>query len=88
MSIKKLQESIHKDNIDAGWWNDKKTNEATVVASAIGMMHLVLSKSLERVRKGGSINLDDIHKGIDLCMNRDTDDSMLIKIALMHSELS
>lgn len=52
------------------------------------MMHLVLSKSLEKVRKGGSINLDDIHKDIDLCMNRDIDDSMLIKIALMHSELS
>lgn len=88
MSIKKLQESIHKDNVDAGWWDDKETNEATAVASAIGMMHLVLSKSLEKVRKGGSINLDDIHKDIDLCMNRDTDDSMLVKIALMHSELS
>lgn len=64
MSIKKLQESIHKDNVDAGWWDDKETNEATVVASAIGMMHLVLSKSLEKVRKGGTINLEDIHKDI------------------------
>lgn len=88
MSIKKLQESIHKDNVDAGWWDDKETNEATVVASAIGMMHLVLSKSLEKVRKGVTINLEDIHKDINLCMNRDDDDSMLIKIALMHSELS
>ena len=71
MSIKKLQESIHKDNVDAGWWDDKETNEATVVASAIGMMHLVLSKSLEKVRKGVTINLEDIHKDINLCMNRD-----------------
>lgn len=88
MSIKQLQESIHKENVDAGWWDKKESSEATKVASSIGMMHMVLSNALECVRKGGKVDFSDVYKNMDLCLNRQSDDSMLVKIALMHSELS
>lgn len=88
MSIKSLQKEIHKENVDAGWWDAKEPNEATRVASAIAMMHITLSKALETVRKGGTVDFMSVYQDLDLCLNRDDSDTMLIKLALMHSELS
>ena len=45
MSIKELQKSIHKDNVEAGWWDEKLKTETTRLASCFALMHMELSKS-------------------------------------------
>lgn len=88
MSIKQLQKEIHKNNVEAGWWDAQEPTKARQIASAIALMHLELSYALEKIRKGGDIDLMEVFEKMDLCINKDVCDEHLIKLALMHSEIS
>lgn len=54
--INALSESIHADNVKAGWWNDIKTGEPLVnrphfMAEKLCLVHSEISEAMEGLRK-------------------------------------
>ncbi|CAM7036283.1 hypothetical protein ACOJ84_001631 [Morganella morganii] len=47
MEIKQLQQQIHQQNVDAGWWDSYRSD-----AALINLMHSEISEALEGLRKG------------------------------------
>lgn len=90
--MRNFQKEINEQNIKVGWWLEKPENkEIELNAVRLNFMHLVISRELENVRRGKSINISDIHQKIDDIMKMDLSEFevfLLSKISLMHSELS
>ena len=53
--LNKIRDSVHADNVRAGWWTDLDTGEPLNrnKGEMIALMHSELSEMLEYVRKGG-----------------------------------
>ena len=62
-SLRYLQSTIYKGNVDMGWWKNIKTGEAhpkgdvTLILSKLALVHSEVSEAVEGVRKG----LNDDH---------------------------
>lgn len=87
-----FKKEIHQNNVKVGWWNEVPENrDIELNAVRLNFMHLVLSRELENVRRGNSIDINNIHLKIDEIMKMDLSEFevfLLSKISLMHSELS
>lgn len=60
--LNQLSEEIHRDNVNAGWWNDPKTGENLkdslyAVFTKLFLVHSEISEAGEGLRK----NLNDDH---------------------------
>lgn len=94
--LKSLQERLHKESYDAGWWKDHKPLKSELGAYNICMAHLILSRVLDKVRKGeehlqvGKITKDIEAALLDLSVLDVPDEGVIIgtKMALIHSEIS
>lgn len=94
--LKLLQERLHKESADAGWWEDHKPLKSELGAYNICMAHLVLSRVLDKVRKGHEdLEVEDIAGEIeDSLLNPNVlsipAEKVIIgtKMALIHSEIS
>ena len=49
--INELSRTIHDQNKDVGWWDNRDVTDPMVVAGLIALMHSELSEALEGVRK-------------------------------------
>lgn len=50
MTLNKLAKEIHKDNVDAGWWQGDVTLEK--LATKLCLIHSEISECMEGLRKG------------------------------------
>lgn len=94
--IKELQDKLHKESADAGWWKDHEAIDAEYGAYRIAMLHGVLSDALETIRKGGDIQGDELIVLLksklfsmgDLSNIPEEKIILSTKLALLHSEVS
>lgn len=94
--INDLQNELHKQSADAGWWKDHKPLDSEYEALRIAQMHFVLSEALDIIRKGGEVKGEDLIEALRFVTKLERKDLniapekviLATKLALLHSEIS